>query len=66
MFNEPHYLEDLTGLTEMHQETIDAEVSSFGIIDTSVAISEVVVCPLCVHLISADKSYCSSRISAVI
>ena len=26
VFNEPNYLEDLTGLTEMHQQTIDAEV----------------------------------------
>jgi len=26
VFNEPHYLEDLTGLTQMHEETIDAEV----------------------------------------
>lgn len=25
-FNEPSYLEDLTGLTQMHQETLDAEV----------------------------------------
>lgn len=25
-FNEPHYLEDLTGLTQMHQDTADAEV----------------------------------------
>ncbi|KAL4226515.1 Autophagy protein 7 [Mactra antiquata] len=28
-FNEPHYLEDLTGLTLMHQETADAEVWDF-------------------------------------
>lgn len=26
VFNEPHYLEDITGLTQMHEETIDAEV----------------------------------------
>lgn len=26
VFNEPHYLEDLTGLTQMHAETVDAEV----------------------------------------
>ena len=25
-FNEPSYLEDLTGLTQMHAETLDAEV----------------------------------------
>ena len=25
-FNECHYLEDLTGLTQMHQETAEAEV----------------------------------------
>ena len=25
-FNEPSFLEDLTGLTQMHQETADAEV----------------------------------------
>lgn len=25
-FNDPSYLEDLTGLTQMHQETLDAEV----------------------------------------
>lgn len=28
VFNEPHYLEDLTGLTQMHEETVDAEVHS--------------------------------------
>ncbi|XP_052284162.1 ubiquitin-like modifier-activating enzyme ATG7 isoform X2 [Dreissena polymorpha] len=28
-FNEPHYLEDLTGLTAMHQETAQAEVWDF-------------------------------------
>jgi len=26
VFNEPNYLEDLTGLTEMHEQTVDAEV----------------------------------------
>jgi len=26
-FNDPAYLENLTGLTQMHQETLDAEVS---------------------------------------
>nr|XP_022299462.1 ubiquitin-like modifier-activating enzyme ATG7 [Crassostrea virginica] len=29
-FNEPSYLEDLTGLTQMHQETLDAEVWGFS------------------------------------
>lgn len=28
-FNEPHFLEDLTGLTQMHQETAEAEVWDF-------------------------------------
>lgn len=30
VFNEPSYLEDLTGLTEMHQQTMDAEVWDFS------------------------------------
>ncbi|XP_061186447.1 ubiquitin-like modifier-activating enzyme ATG7 [Saccostrea echinata] len=29
-FNDPSYLEDLTGLTQMHQETLDAEVWGFS------------------------------------
>lgn len=28
VFNEPMYLEDLTGLRQMHQDTMDAEVST--------------------------------------
>ncbi|KAL3851845.1 hypothetical protein ACJMK2_015547 [Sinanodonta woodiana] len=41
VFNEPTYLEDLTGLTQMHQDTIDAEVwdidedEEFSSMDTS-------------------------------